>query len=381
VRVIEGKGLRVYPGMIDSATELGLAEVPSVRETVDTGELGEFMPQLRAVSAVNPASERFPVVKVNGITAVMTFPAPASSDRRTAERQYVAGQAALINTDGWTWEEMALRPAAALQLFFPAWRAGRGGGEPGPPATPPAGSPAAQAQGQSQGKRAYDEEIAKVERFFESARHYMKVKSANAPGFERDLKYEAMIPVLEGKVPVAVYASRPAGIRDAIKFAEKQNIKIVIMQPRDIKSVAADLKARNIPVVLGRVMALPDEEDDPYDSSYRLPAEAYKAGVKFALGSFNNEFTRNLPYQAAMAVAFGLPYEEALKAITINAAEIWGVGAETGSVDTGKRADLIVTNGDPLEIRTSLKRVFIKGMEVELTSRQIKLYEKYANRP
>jgi imidazolonepropionase-like amidohydrolase len=113
VRVIEGKGLRVYPGMIDSATELGLAEVPSVRETVDTGELGEFMPQLRAVSAVNPASERFPVVKVNGITTVMTFPAPANSDRRTAERQYIAGQGALINTDGWTWEEMALRPAAA----------------------------------------------------------------------------------------------------------------------------------------------------------------------------------------------------------------------------------------------------------------------------
>ena len=122
------------------------------------------------------------------------------------------------------------------------------------------------------------------------------------------------MPVLEGKVPVAMSASRASTIHDAIAFAEKQNIKIVILQPRELGKAAAELKAKNIPVILGRVLALPDAEDDPYDEAFTLPAEAYKAGVKFAFGTFTNEFVRNLPYQAATAVAFGLPYDEALKA-------------------------------------------------------------------
>ena len=382
-RIIEGKGLRVYPGMIDSGTELGLSEVSAVRETVDTGELGEFMPQLRALSAVNPESEHFGVVRVNGITSVMTFPSSGGGGGGRfggGERQIISGQAALIHTDGWTWEDMAIDRDAAVHLIFPALggRGGRGGGAPDailemiPGATGATGFTAA--------KRNYDQQVAKIAEFFDTARQYQKERAAKGPGFKPVLKMEAMMPVLEGKVPLAVSAARASVIHDAIAFAEKQRIKIVILQPRDIAKVGPELKAKNIPVILGKVLALPNQEDDPYDGAFTLPAEAYKAGVKFAFGTFENEFVRNLPYQAATAVAFGLPYEEALKAVTINAAQIWGHASDIGSVEIGKVADVIVTTGDPLEVSTRVKYVFIKGKEVPLVNKQTRLYEKYMSR-
>ena len=383
VPVVEAKGLRVYPGMIDSSTALGLSEVESVRETVDTGELGEFMPQLRALASINPASEHFPVVRANGITSVMTFPALGGGGGRggSGARQFISGAAALIHTDGWTWEEMSIKGNAAVHLVFPSLgRGGRGfGGEmPGIPETPAETGVTGAA---SQARRTYDEQIATINRFFEDARNYQKAKAAKSLDFRTDLKYEAMLPVLEGKIPLAVSASRATAIHDAVQFAEKQRIKIVILQPRDLAKAAAELKEKNIPVILGKVLALPQNEDDPYDASYTLPAEAYKAGVKFAFGSFDNQFARNLPYQAATAVAFGLPYEEALKAVTINAAQIWGVADQVGSIEKGKWADLLITNGDPLETQTEIQRMYIKGQEVDLSSRHTKLYEKYVKRP
>jgi imidazolonepropionase-like amidohydrolase len=385
-RIIEGKGLRVYPGMIDSGTELGLSEVSAVRETVDTGELGEFMPQLRALSAVNPESEHFGVVRVNGITSVMTFPSSGGGAGGGGgrfgggERQFISGQAALIHTDGWTWEDMAIDRTAAVHLIFPTLggRGGRGGGVPDVVLElVPGGAGAA---GFSAAKRTYDQQIAKITEFFDQARQYQKERAAKAPGFKPVLKFEAMVPVLEGKVPLAVSAARASVIHDAIAFADKQKIRIVILQPHDIAKAGPELKAKNIPVILGRVLALPDQEDDPYDGAFTQPAEAYKAGVKFAFGTFNNEFVRNLPYQAATAVAFGLPYEEAIKAVTINAAQIWGHAADLGSVEKGKMADLMVTTGDPLNNSTQVKYVFIKGKEVPLINKQTRLYEKYMSR-
>jgi imidazolonepropionase-like amidohydrolase len=372
-KVIEGKGLRVYPGMIDSGTELGLSEVSAVRETVDTGEIGEFMPQLRALVAVNPESEHFPVVRVNGITSVMTYPAGG----RGGGTQLIAGQAAMINTDGWTWEDMEVSRSAGMHMIFPSLTPGRGGfgggdGEGGGPAGGP--------QAFSQLQRNYQAQIQKLSDFFTAARNYQKAKTANVPGFKPDLKLDAMIPVLEGKVPLAISASRERQIQDAVKFAVAQKVKAVILQPRELGKAAADLKAANIPVIFGRVLALPNGEDDAYDQQFTLPLEAYKAGVKFAFGTFNNEFVRNLPYQAATAVAYGLPYEEALKAVTINAAQIWGVGDKIGSLQEGKVANLMVTDGDPLEIQTQVKHLIIKGKEVDLTNKQTHLYEKYLSR-
>jgi imidazolonepropionase-like amidohydrolase len=292
----------------------------------------------------------------------------------------ISGQAALIHTDGWTWEDMAVERTAAMHLLFPniAGRGGRGG-SPIPDSVLELISGTAGAS-YTQARRTYEQQISKLNDFFDQARQYRKERAAHAPGFKTDLKMEAMIPVLDGKVPMAVSASRASAIHDAIAFADKQNIKIVLLQPRELGKAAAELKAKNIPVILGRVLALPETEDDPYDQAFTLPVEAYKAGVKFAFGTFDNEFVRNLPFEAATAVAFGLPYDEALKAVTINPAQIWGAGNELGSVEKGKWADLVITTGDLLEIQTGIKHLYIKGKEVELTNKQTRLYEKYMAR-
>jgi len=360
IRIIEGKGLRAYPGLIDSATELGLAEISSLRVTVDSGELGPFMPQLRALTAVNPDSEHFPVVRANGITSVVTFPSPQSGGR-AGESQFIAGQAALIHADGWTWEEMAVNRSAALHLIFPALPRNQ--------------------TGFAEAKRAYERAVQQIGEFFEEARRYKIAKAAASGAFRPDLKLEAMLPALDGQLPVAISAERELEILDAIRFADAQKIRMVLMGPRELGKAASELRSRNIPVVLGKTLELPLNEDDPYDAAFTLPAEAFHAGLKIAFGTFDNEFVRNLPYNVATAVAYGLPYEEALKAVTINPARIWGAGAELGSLEKGKWADLMLTDGDPFETRTSIKAVFIKGRAVDLSNRQTRLYEKYLNRP
>lgn len=384
VRVVDGRGLRVYPGMIDSGTELGLSEIEAIRETVDTGELGEFMPQLRALASVNSDSEHFAVVRIEGITSVLTLPAGdggggGGGGRPAAARQYISGQAALIHTFGWTWEDMAVSSPAAVYVRFPTLGPPSERGGPIPENIAGLAGMTGTAT-LTQMMRTYQQEVTKLTEFFEEARRYQKAKAANLPGLVRDLKYESMLPVLEGKLPVAVAAATPRAIHDAIRFAGQQNVKIVIMQPREFGSAAAELKAKNIPVILGRVLALPRGQDEPYDQAFTLPAEVYKAGIKFAFGTFENQFVRNLPYQAATAVAFGLPPDEALKAITINPAQIWGAGDQLGSIEQGKSADLMVTTGDPLEIQTQMKHVFIRGREIELSSKQTRLYDRYLNR-
>jgi imidazolonepropionase-like amidohydrolase len=376
-RIVEAKGMRVYPGMIDSGTTLGLSEIGAERVTVDTNELGEFMPQLKALIAVNPDSATFAVTRVNGITSAMTYPAQGGRGGGrggAAGTQFISGRAALIRLSGWTWEEMEILPNAAMQLNFPSLggRGGRGG-EAAEGSEIKAGS-------FTEAKRQYDQQIQKINEFFDAARQYQKERTANAPGFTKDSKMEAMLPVLEQKEPVAITANRERSIHDAILFAEKQHIKAVIVQPHELGNMAAELKSHNIPVILGRTEALSENEDDPYDKMMTLPVEAYKAGVKFAFGTFSNEWTRNLPFNAARSVAYGLPYEEALKAITINPAEIWGAAGETGSIEKGKSADLIVTDGDLMELPTQIKLLFIKGKEVELTSRQVELYRRYMGR-
>jgi imidazolonepropionase-like amidohydrolase len=229
-------------------------------------------------------------------------------------------------------------------------------------------------------KKTYEKQMAELREFFENARRYQTAKRAGAAGFKTDVKLEAMLPVLEGKIPVLIHASRERAIKEAIQFADKEKIRMILAEPREALKVAADLKAKNIPVIVPPTLAAPLQEDDPYDTTFSLPGELQKAGVKIAFGSFGNQFARNLPYQAAAAVAFGLPYEEALKAVTLNAAEIWGLDKEYGSIEKGKWADLMVTDGDPLEHRTSIKFVFIKGREVDLASKHQRLYEKYMER-
>jgi imidazolonepropionase-like amidohydrolase len=375
-RVIEGKGLHVYPGMIDSATEMGLSEISSIRESVDVGEIGKFDPQLRAEIAINPSSEHIPVTRANGITSVIAMPMSAGGGGggfgRGGGGSIITGQAALVHLDGWTWEEMEIKKSAGMGMRFPII-----------PAINPrfAAFDLPGAKTYPDAKKDYETELRELKEFFENARRYQKSKAAKAKDFQTDLKYEAMLPVLEGKEPLIVMALRERAIRDAVQFSDQQKVKVIIADPHELGKMGSELKSRNIPAILGPTLTLPLHEDDPYDAAYTLPDQFYKAGVKFAFGSFDNQFARDLPYQAATAVAFGLPMDEAVKAVTLNAAQIWGVADRIGSIEEGKSADLMITDGDPLEAKTHVTQLYIKGKTVDLDNRHKRLYEKYLNRP
>ncbi len=372
VRVVDGKGLNAYPGMIDSATQVGLSEIGSVRETNDTNELGDYNPQLKALIAINPESEHLPVTRANGITSVITMPyASGGGGRAAGSTTLIAGQAAMIHLDGWTWEDLEVRRGAAMQLVFPTIETRTFRFE----------SNAVNRTPFAEAKTAYEKRLRELNEFFENAHRYQQAKNGKEPGFKTDVRFEAMLPVLEGQMPLMVNVLRERSVRDALQFADKQKVKIVLAGPREFGNTLADIKARNIPVITPPTLALPMEEDDPYDAAFTLPSALYKAGIKFAFGSFTVQFSRNLPYQAAAAVGFGLPYAEALKAVTINAAEIFGVADQIGSIDKGKWADLMLTDGDPLEASTHIRQMYIKGRVVDLASKHTRLYDKYMNRP
>lgn len=370
VRVIEGKGLHVYPGIINSATNIGLSEISSIRETNDTGELGDFNPHLRALVAVNPESEHIPVVRANGISSVITLPG-AGGGFSGGGAGVILGQAALIHLDGFTFEEMEISRTAGYQMRFPTmaargfdfetFQASRGSF--------------------AEAKRRYDAQMQEINRFFAEARAYMNAKQAKTPGLKTNLRYEAMIPLFEGKAPLLVTASKQREILAAIQFAEAQKVKLILADVREPGKAVEELASKKIPCILGPVTQLPPEADMAYDFNYVLPAQLFKAGVKFAFGSFQNQFARNIAFEAASASAYGLPYDEALKAITLNAAEIWGVSDKYGSIEKGKIADLLVTNGDPLEVKTDVKMLFIQGRQQSLESKHTRLYEKYKARP
>jgi len=375
VKIIDGKGLHVYPGMIDSGSGVGLSEISSVRETTDIGEIGEFNPQLRALIAANPSSEHIPVARANGITASMLLPGNTESGGRGQNATLIAGQASMAHLAGWTWEEMEIRRGAALQILWPTIPAPRNMED-----VPPQYAAMFRRTPYAEGKRTQEEKIRELTEFFDQARAYRDAKAAGIADFKTDLKFEAMLPVLAGKLPVVIFAPREREIRQAVEWATKQQVKLVLANVSRPGKMTEELAKKKIPVILGSPFTAPEEEDDAYDEPYALAGKLHAAGVKIAFASFGTQFARNLPYEAGQSVTFGLPYDEALKAVTLNAAEIWGFGDQYGSIEKGKVADLIVTDGDPLEIRTHVKMMFIKGESVDLESKHTRLYKQYSAR-
>ncbi len=365
-RRIDARGLHVYPGLIDSGSSIGLSEISSVRETGDTTEIGDFNPQLQAATAIHPESEHIPVTRANGITTVVSMP----------EGGVISGQAALINLAGWNVEEMAVRRSMGIAINFPSISPGGFGGGGGGGG----GRSSRSETSYADAKRTYDRRIAELREWLEKARHYAQARAAEAPDVQRDLKLEALGPLVKGEQSALLSVRSARDIRNAIEFAEKEKIKIILSGADDAWKEIDLLKKKNIPVILGPTLSLPEREDDPYDRPFSTPADLHKAGIKFAFATNSNSFSRNLPYQAAMAVAFGLPREEALKAVTLYAAQILGV-KELGSIEVGKIANLIVTDGDPLEARTQVKHLVINGRITSTDSKHKQLYEKYIARP
>jgi len=372
VKIIDAKGLHAYPGMIDAGTLVGISEVSSVRETSDYGEIGDFNPQLRSAVAVNPESDHIPVTRANGITSVLVLPGTPSSGGRGSAGGYIQGQASLMHLDGWTWEQMRIQPGAAMLLRLPSF-AGGGAFNPATMSRRPAAF--------AEARRNYEEQMRSIRAFFEDARRYRAAKLAKDPGLRADVRFEAMLPVLDAKLPVMIPVTRQRDVRLAIEFAEKEKLRLILVGLRDPGNQLKAIADKKVPVILGSPFAPPLDDDDAYDQPYTLAARLNEAGVRFAFATFGAQFARNLPYQAGQSVNFGLPKDVAMRSVTLTAAEILGAASLIGSIDVGKLADIIVTDGDPLEIRTQVKMAFIEGRQVELESKHTRLYKKYINRP
>lgn len=367
VTVIDVAGQQIYPGMIDSASNLAMGEMG---KTAESHEAGDFHPQLRAGSEVDTGSELFPMTRNNGVTSVVTVP----------EGELIPGQLSLIRLDGARAGGSADAPVA-MHLRFPAIvTRPLPAREPDDDMEEPTSAVEPELIPYAEAKKTFDTQMKKLNGFFEDARRYRHAKLSKRPP-EVNPRLEAMLPVLEGTQPMFVTAVREREIRDAIAFAGKQKIRIILADAYECYKVLDLIKSRNIPVVLGPTLSLPIDPDDPYDRSFTTPAELQKAGIKFSIATFSAHSSRNLPYQAAAAVAYGLPEDEAYKAVSLNAAEIFGLSKRLGSIDEGKAADLIVTDGDPLEARTHVTRVFIDGKAVDLKTRQQGLADKYGKRP
>ena len=362
--VIDGTGLSVYPGMIDSGSSVGLIETDSVAGTVDTAELGELNPNAQAAVAINPHSELIPVTRVSGVTHVVSTP----------EGGIVSGQSALIQLAGWTPPEMVVRAPVAMNIRFPRIRSA------------PLVEVPADEEAEKDRRKSYTRDLDRLRDLFRDARAYAKAAAARTADsrvrrFDRDLILEALVPVVEGRVPVVMHANLARDIKAALEFADEFELKVILSGAQDVGRVIPDVKRRNIPVLLGPILALPAREDDPYDLLFSNAKTLHDNGIRFAIQTQDSHNTRNLPYHAASAAAFGLPKDEALKAITLYPAQIFGVADRMGSLEVGKQANVIVTDGDPLEIRTNVRRVFIAGQDIPMESRHTLLYKKFENRP
>lgn len=360
--VIDGKGKHVYPGLIGSVTHLGLSELQAVRQSLDFNEAGDFTPEVVASTAVNPDSTLLPVTRTNGILTVCTMPSGGQ----------VSGQASIIQLDGWTTDEMTVEARAGLCVAWPQSRA-------------------ITAWWMRQSKEEQEKEIKRsrerIDEIFVTARNYAngRAADANAP---RDLRWDVVamaLPPAEGtaakQMPLFISANDYDQISAAVNFCVERKLKCVIVGGRDAAACADLLKKHDVPVLVTNVFALPRREDVDYNENYATPAKLQAAGVRFAIATNDDTaHERNLPYHAAMAVAHGLPLEAAERAVTLAPAEILGVGDRLGSLEKGKLATLIVTNGSPLEVTTKIDMAFVSGKQIDLSNKQTKLYEKYKDR-
>jgi imidazolonepropionase-like amidohydrolase len=359
-KTIDAGGADVYPGFINARTTVGLAE-PGPRGFDDVSEMLDFNPELRAVVAYQADSDTIPVARANGVTTVAVMPAGG----------ILGGQAAVMNLDGWTYEEAAVRPTAGVTFNFPT--IGRPPSFFGPP-------PSQQEQDRTYDdlKKERDQKLERVAHLFDDARVYAK-----APKDQRRTNWalEALVPIIERKAPLYVSATREADIRDAVAFAERLKVNMVLSGGLEAPLVAPLLKEKNIPVILGSILTLPSREDMFHAASYQTAGELAQAGIKFAFSTGDSSNVRLVNYNAAVSVAWGLPRDAAIRALTIDAAQILGVADRVGSLEPGKDANLLVSKGDPLEIRTTISHVVIAGRNVDLGNKHQALYERFMARP
>lgn len=367
-KTLDLAGRHVYPGMVAADTTLGLAEIQSVRASVDTTETGALNPNARALVAVNADSELIPVNRAGGVLAALSVPMSGPTG-------LIAGTSALIQLDGWNWQDMSLTPEVALHITVPKLRMNS------------ALFPNLPEQRLADLRRNTEARLRLLEDAFTNTAAYARARSADS-ATPIDTRWEAMLPVLPvmaggaAQRPVFIEANDLAQIHYALDFAERFKLKWVLVGGADAWRVADTLRERQVPVIIGGLYRLPARRDDLPDALYTLPAKLAAAGVKFAIASGGRDSSneRNLPFEAGHARAYGLSDEEALKSVTLYPAQILGAADRLGSLEVGKHASFFVSDGSPLEMRTRIERVFIQGREIELSDRQTQLRDKYQQR-
>jgi imidazolonepropionase-like amidohydrolase len=371
--VVDAKGMTVYPGIIDSETRLGLSEIASDRMTNDTVEPSdEILPQMHVYDAFHAESEHIPITRFNGITNAIV--APASSDT-------IPGQDSFIQLAGRDRDSMLMVKDVALAMNFGEEPKRNGRGEGGA------------AGGASRYPSTRMGEISQMRQALIDAQEYM-ARSGRPAGGEAGgaapaagrggagggtstlLRNEALVPYLKGEKPVVLGVYDGHDVETAMAFAQEFHLKVILSHVTRAQDVLDKIASYHVPVIVGPIFDLPTA-NERFDAVYSIPGELQKRGVKVILASYNVSNSRNLPYEAGFAVAYGLPYDEAMKAITLNAAEAFGMGDKLGSLDVGKIANVVIADGDPLDVRTSVKQVYINGVAIPMENRQTKLRDEY----
>jgi len=356
-RTVDLTGLHLFPGLISADSDLGLVEIGGVRSTLDFRETGEFTPEIESWTAVNPDSELIPVARANGLTHFVPVP----------QGKLLAGTSSLLAARGWTIEDMVVRKPTAMHLHWPDHSL-----------SIPGQGVADKTKPLDEQARVRREKVRNIERFFADAEAWKQrpAGSAAVPA------WEAMLPVLNGDIPLMIHADGQREIRAALKWAESRpSLRLVLVGGRDGWLFADELARRKIAVIYRDVFTLPPQASDAYDVQFRAPGILHQAGVIVALAGDSASNQRNLPYTAAQAATFGLPADAALAAITLIPAQLHGAGDILGSIEPGKDASLFAATGDILDIRSEVKRLWITGAEQSLESRHTRLSERYRARP
>ncbi len=342
-RVVDATGKHLYPGLIDAYSTVGITEIGAVGVSNDVNELGDFNPNVRAEVAVNGESRHIGTTRTAGVLVTVTTPGGG----------LVSGMSSALNLEGWTWEEMSLEGTAALNVNWP-----------NPLDT-------------DQDEPSYGQRVRELRDFFADARAYRDAVEAGEV-VRTDSRYAAMIPALNGEIPVVVAADGVAQMNDAITWGLEEGLDLVIRGGRDAIHVADRLVAEDIPVILTSTMSAPQRDWQGYDDAYTTPARLHAAGVRFAIsGGSSAAYSNRLPWEAGVAVAFGLPEEEAIRAVTLNAAELLGIDDRVGSLEVGKDATLIITTGNPLDTMSEVEQAYIQGRELNMLDIHRFFFEKY----
>jgi len=358
-KIVDAKGKQVYPGLILPITDVGLKEIGSgVRGSNDFSEIGDYNPSVRSIVAYNTDSKIINTLKANGILLACIAPQGGT----------ISGSSSVVQFDAWNWEDAAYKMENGIHLHLPSFivRFGRrGGGFPGIPGTPPQTDPTKEALNK----------IEEIKNFFSEAKAYL----GEGAHKETNLKYEAVRGLFEKKQKLFIYADQVKQMLTAIDFVKQFGFDVVLVGAAESWQIAGLLKQNNIAVILNQEHSLPATEDDDVDQPYKTPAALQKAGVLFALNDDHEESRyRNLAFNAGTAAAYGLTREEALQAITLNTATILGIADKTGSIEVGKDANIIISEGDVLDMKSSLiTAAFIQGRPVSLDNKQHQLYERY----